>query len=445
MSDGLRIFLVLLLVLGNGWFVVAEYALITARRARLAELAKKHRRGAATALRLMEEPVRFISTVQIGITIFSILLGAIGEPLVSHFLDPHLPRTASFLLSFAILTYLGLVVGELVPKAVALQHAERIAVVIATPVDIMQRLVHPLVLILQGSAKGILRLLGMRSAPVGMVVRSEEEIRSMLAEAEETGLIEEAEEEMLYKVFDFADKEVHDVMVPRPEVVGVSVELPAEECLAAVIDSPYTRYPAYRGSLDEIAGILHVRDLFSALYANGIQNVHVEDILRPAHFVPETKDLGPLLTEFRRTNQHIAIVVDEYGSTQGIVTLEDLLEEIVGEIEDEYDMPDDSVQRIDEHTIRVDGTFPIDDFNEQFGQELPGRGLPHARRVRVRRARTGARARRRGSVGRPAFSGRRHRRAEDRGARGRVPAARGGRGGRTRGLVTLPSQGGTHA
>lgn len=371
MSDGLRIFLVLLLVLGNGWFVVAEYALITARRARLAELAKGHRRGVATALRLMEEPVRFISTVQIGITIFSILLGAIGEPLVSHFLDPYLPRTASFLISFAILTYLGLVVGELVPKAVALQHAERIAVVIAAPVDLMQRGAHPLVLVLQGSAKGILRLFGMRSAPVGMVVRSEEEIRSMLAEAEETGLIEEAEEEMLYKVFDFADKEVHDVMVPRPEVVGVSVELPAEECLAAVIDSPYTRYPAYRGSLDEIAGILHVRDLFSALYANGIQNVHVEDILRPAHFVPETKDLGPLLTEFRRTNQHIAIVVDEYGSTQGIVTLEDLLEEIVGEIEDEYDMPDDSVQRIDEHTIRVDGTFPIDDFNEQFGQELP--------------------------------------------------------------------------
>ncbi len=193
----------------------------------------------------------------------------------------------------------------------------------------------------------------------------------MLAEAEETGLIEEAEEEMLYKVFDFAEKEVHDVMVPRPEVVAVSVDLPAEECLAAVIDSPYTRYPAFRGSLDEIVGILHVRDLFSAFYANGIESVRVEDILRPAHFVPETKDLGPLLTEFRREKLHMAIVVDEYGSTQGIVTLEDLLEEIVGEIEDEYDMPDDSVQRIDESTVRVDGTFPIDDFNEQFDQELP--------------------------------------------------------------------------
>jgi putative hemolysin len=176
---------------------------------------------------------------------------------------------------------------------------------------------------------------------------------------------------MLYKVFDFADKEAHDVMVPRPEVVAVPVDLPAEECLAAIIDSPYTRYPAYRGTLDEIVGILHVRDLFSALYADGIQNVALERIVRPAHFVPETKDLGPLLGEFRRTNQHMAIVVDEYGATQGIVTLEDLLEEIVGEIEDEYDLPDDSVQRIDERRIRVDGTFTIDDFNERFDQRLP--------------------------------------------------------------------------
>ena len=371
MSDGLRILLVFLLVLGNAYFVVAEYALVTARRARLQELAREGRRSASVALRLMEEPVRFISTVQIGVTIFSILLGAVGEPLLSGFFDPYMPRTASFLLSFGILTYLGLVVGELVPKAIALAHAERIALLVARPVDVMQRVAHPIVLILQGSAKGILRLFGMKQATVGLVVRSEEEIRSMLAEAEESGLIEEAEEEMIYKVFDFAEKEVHDVMVPRPEVVGVSVDLPAQECLAAVIDSPYTRYPAFRSNLDDIVGILHVRDLFSALYADGIDNVTIADIVRPAHFVPETKDLGPLLTDFRRTNQHMAIVVDEYGSTQGIVTLEDLLEEIVGEIEDEYDMPDDSVQRVDETTVRVEGTFPIDDFNERFRRELP--------------------------------------------------------------------------
>jgi putative hemolysin len=370
-SDGLRIIIVFLLVLGNAYFVLAEYALVTARRARLQDLAKQGKRSAAVALRLMEEPVRFIATVQIGITIFSILLGAIGEPLLAHFFDPLLPRTVSFLLGFAILTYLGLVVGELVPKALALQHAERIAVVVGRPIDVLQRAAHPLVVLLQGSAKGLLRLAGVKGATVGLVVRSEEEIRSMLAEAEETGVIEEAEEEMIYKVFDFAEKEVHDVMVPRPELVGVSVDLPAQECLAAVIDSPYTRYPAYRDNLDEIVGILHVRDLFSALFANGIENVRVSDILRPAHFVPETKDLGPLLTEFRRTNQHMAIVIDEYGSTQGIVTLEDLLEEIVGEIEDEYDMPDDSVQQLDDRHIRVDGTFPIDDFNEQYGKGLP--------------------------------------------------------------------------
>ncbi len=242
---------------------------------------------------------------------------------------------------------------------------------LAPPVDLLQRAAHPAVVLVQGSGKLVLRLFGIRSAPVGFVVHTEEELRSMLAEAEEGGVIEEAEEEMIYKVFDFAEKEAHDVMVPRPEVVAVPVDVAPQAMLASVIDSPFTRYPAYRESLDDIAGVLHVRDLFSALYANGIENVRIADILRPAYFVPETKDLGPLLTEFRREKLHLAIVVDEYGATQGIVTLEDLLEEIVGEIEDEYDMPDDSVQEVDDRTIRVDGTFPIDDFNERYEQSLP--------------------------------------------------------------------------
>src|SRR5919197_1294266 len=176
---------------------------------------------------------------------------------------------------------------------------------------------------------------------------------------------------MLYKVFDFADKEVSDVMVPRPEVVALSIDLPPEECLEAVIESPYTRYPVYRESLDDIVGVLHVRDLFSALRDRGLEQVEIEDIVRPAHMVPETKDLAALLTEFRRTNQHMAIVVDEYGRMEGIVTLEDLLEEIVGEIEDEFDLPDESIERVDEDTIKIDGTFPIDDFNEQFRTDLP--------------------------------------------------------------------------
>jgi putative hemolysin len=144
-----------------------------------------------------------------------------------------------------------------------------------------------------------------------------------------------------------------------------------EECLAAVIDSPYTRYPAYKDSLDQIVGVLHVRDLFSALNDRGIAQVRIEELLRAPYVVPETKDLGALLAEFRRTKQHMAIVVDEYGAMEGIVTLEDVLEEIVGDIEDEFDLPDESVEQIDDRTIRIDGTFPIDDFNEQFGVELP--------------------------------------------------------------------------
>ena len=194
----------------------------------------------------------------------------------------------------------------------------------------------------------------------------------LLSRSTEEGELEEQEQEMLYKVFDFADKEVSAVMVPRPEVVALSIDLPPEEALSAVIESPYTRYPVYRGAaLDEVVGILHVRDLFSAIVDRGIAGVQVEQLLRPAYIVPETKDLAALLAEFRRTNQHMAIVVDEYGELEGIVTLEDLLEEIVGEIEDEFDLPDESIERLDDGRVRIHGTFPIDDFNEQFKRSLP--------------------------------------------------------------------------
>ncbi len=368
MSDSLRILLILLLVLGNAVFVAAEYALVTARRGRLEERAKAGSRPARLALRLMDEPVRFISTVQVGITVFSILLGAIGEPLISDYFEPPLSNTLAFVIAFLILTYLSVVLGELVPKAIALQRAERLAMVLAAPLDWLGRLSYPLVWVLQRSANGISRLFGVRPAPAGLTMHTEEDIRLIVAQTPE---IEPGEEEMVYKVFDFADKEVHEVMVPRPEVVALSVELPPQEALAAMIDSPYTRYPVYRGSLDDIAGILHVRDLFSALYDRGIENVEIEQLVRDGYVVPETKDLAAMLAEFRRTNQHMALVIDEYGSFQGIVTLEDLLEEIVGEIEDEYDLPDESLERLENGRLRIHGTFPIDDFNEQFKQELP--------------------------------------------------------------------------
>ncbi|MGH3041350.1 MAG: hemolysin family protein [Gaiellaceae bacterium] len=363
---------VLLIVLANAFFVAAEYSLVTARRSRLADMAAQGSRRAKFALRIMDSPIRFIGTVQLGITTFSILLGAVGEPIVEHWIgEPLFSHTVAFLIAFSIVTYLHVTIGELVPKAIALTKNESTALWVALPVEAFFVITYPLVWFLQESSNAITRLFGISPAPVGIITHTEEELRGIVAAAEDTGVIEEAEEEMLYKVFDFADKEAHDVMVPRPEVVALSVELPPQEALAAVIDSPYTRYPVYRGSLDDVLGILHVRDLFGALYDRGIDNAVIEDIVRPAYVVPETKDLASLLAEFRRQNQHLALVVDEYGAVQGIVTLEDLLEEIVGEIEDEYDLPDDSVERIDDRRIRIHGTFTIDDFHEQFETDLP--------------------------------------------------------------------------
>jgi putative hemolysin len=366
----LRIIVVLLLVLGSALFVAAEYALITARRARLEERALNGSRGAKAALRLMDEPVRFISSTQLGITIFAILVGAIGEPLISGLMQPPLSNTVAFVVSFAILTYFSVVLGELVPKAVALQRAEALAGVLAVPLDFLGRVAHPIVWLLQVSANAVLRLLRVNPAPAGMIAYTRDDIRLSVAAAEDHGELEQAEEEMLYKVFDFASKEVSAVMVPRPEVVGISADMPPDEALRAVVDSPFTRYPVYRGTLDDIVGILHVRDLFGAMHDVGIAAVELESIVRPAYVVPETKDLAALLADFRREKQHLAIVVDEYGDVEGIVTLEDLLEEIVGDIEDEFDLPDTSIERVDDTHIRIEGTYTIDDFNEEFGTEL---------------------------------------------------------------------------
>ena len=370
MSDTLRILAIFLLVLGNAVFVAAEYALVTARRTRLEPQAEAGSRGARAALDLMEHPVKFIGTVQIGITVFGIALGAVGQPLLTDYFDAPLSHGIAYALAFVVLTYLSVALGELVPKAIALQRAEAIAKIVALPLELLQAAVKPFTWLLQVSANAVTRLFGIRPAPAGELAHTEEDIRHIVAASEDAGVIATTEEEMLYKVFDFADKEVHEVMVPRPQVTAISIAMPTEEALAALLDSPNTRYPVYRDSLDEIVGILHVRDLFKALHDRGIANVDLEELLRPAYIVPETKDLAALLSEFRSQNQHMAVVVDEYGAMQGIATLEDLLEEIVGEIEDEFDLPDESVERLDDTHIRIDGTFPIDDFNEQFNTQL---------------------------------------------------------------------------
>ena len=274
---------------------------------------------------------------------------------------------------------------------------------------------------LQESTALILRALGLEPPGAEHEAHSEAELRMLLSISAEQGEIEHEEQEMLYKVFDFADKEVSDVMVPRPEVVAISIALPAEEALKAVLESPYTRYPVYRESLDDIVGVLHIRDLIVAMHDRGIVYVDLESLVRPAYMVPETKDLGALLTEFRRTNQHLAVVIDEYGSMEGIVTLEDLLEEIVGEIEDEFDLPDETVEHIDDDTIRIDGTFPIDDFNERSGATC--RRTTTTRSPASSSASSAVRpSRRRGRARRARLHGRLGRGAADRPPDGEVPA-----------------------
>jgi putative hemolysin len=250
MDTWLRIVIVLLLVLGNAIFDAAVYALVTARRSRLEDRAERGGRRARTALRLMDDPVRFISTIQVGITVFGILLGAIGEPLLSGLMEPPLSTTVSFLIAFAILTYLSVVLGELVPKAVALQRAEPIATTLSLPLDWLARIAYPIVWVLQLTANVFLRILRVRPAPAGMIAYTREDIRHSVAAAEDVGELHEAEEEMLYKVFDFAAKEVSAVMVPRPEVVAIAVDMPPESPLSSSSRScdPRTSCPRRRTS-----------------------------------------------------------------------------------------------------------------------------------------------------------------------------------------------------
>ena len=359
------------LILLNAFFVAAEYGLVTSRRTRIRELEREGNRQARRVLKITGDPPRFISAMQLGVTVTSLAIGALGEPLFSHLFEPAIATALAVILSLLIITYLHVVLGELVPKGIALGHPEATALAVSAPVRAFFVVCKPLIWLLQRSTERVLKWLGQRPPGAEGEAHSEAELRMLLSSSAEQGEIERGETEMLYKVFDFADKEAANVMVPRPEVVALSVDLPPEEALQAVLESPYTRYPVYRETLDQIVGILHVRDLIEAMHDRGIAAVRIEELLRPATMVPETKDLAALLTEFRRTNQHMAIVIDEYGAMEGIVTLEDLLEEIVGEIEDEFDLPDETVEHVDDDTIRVDGTFSIDDFNEEFGCDLP--------------------------------------------------------------------------
>jgi magnesium and cobalt exporter, CNNM family len=362
---------VAVLILLNAFFVAAEYGLVTARRTRIIELHHQGDRRARDVLRITSDPPRFIAAMQLGVTLTSLGIGALGEHALSRTFGHWMATFLAIALAYLLLTFVHVVLGELVPKGIALGHSEGTALALAAPVRAFFTTFSPLVWVLRRSTEFVLQTFGLEPPGAEVDAMSEAELRMLLTRSTEQGEIEQDERGMIEKVFDFADKDAADVMVPRPEVVAISVSLPPREALAAVIDSPYTRYPVFRETLDDVVGILHVRDLFSSLYEKGLEEVQLEGLLRPAHIVPETKDLASLLHEFRRTSTHFAVVIDEYGAMAGILTLEDLIEEIVGEIEDEFDVAEVQIEQIDEDTYHISGMFPIDEFNERFGTMLP--------------------------------------------------------------------------
>jgi CBS domain containing-hemolysin-like protein len=355
----------------NAFFVAAEYGLVTARRTRIIELQHQGNRRARDVLRITGDPPRFIAAMQLGVTLTSLGIGALGEATLTHEFDKWMATALAIVLAYAILSFFHVVFGELVPKGAALGHSERTALWVSAPVRAFIAVFRPVIWLLDASSEAILHAFGLEPPGAEREVHSEAELRMLVSRSTREGEIDESERELIDKVFVFGDKEAADVMVARPDVVAVSVDMPPEEALATVLDSPYTRYPVFRESLDDIVGVLHVRDLFTAIYERGIGSVRLEELLRPAYVVPETKDLASLLQEFRRTSNHFAVVVDEYGAMDGIVTLEDLLEEIVGEIEDEFDVPEEQIEQLDDDSYRVDGRFPIEEFNSRFGTDIP--------------------------------------------------------------------------
>src|SRR3954466_12493197 len=285
MSLFLELVAVAALILLNGYFVAAEYALVTVRRTRMHELEQEGNRRAKVVLGITATPPRFIAAMQLGVTVTSLAIGALGEHALVKLFDPVMATILAVILALLLLTFFHVVVGELVPKGISLGYSENTALLVALPVRAFFFLFKPLIWFLQQSSDFTLRALGLEPPGAEGSVYSEAELKMLLERSTVEGELEAGEQEMLYKVFDFADKEAVDVMKPRPEVVAIAIGLPPEEALKVTLDSPYTRYPVYRDSLDNVVGILHVRDLFTALQNHGLAKVELEGIIRPAYMV----------------------------------------------------------------------------------------------------------------------------------------------------------------
>jgi putative hemolysin len=362
-----NIALVLLFILLGSFFAAAEIALVSLRESQVERLSQRGRRG-RTLASLVSDPNRFLAAVQVGVTLAGFISAGFGAAQIAPALAPvlqswGLPEAWASAIAFIVVTvviaYISLVIGELVPKRIALQRAESTALALAGPVELLARVTRPFIWLLSVSTNALVRLLG-GDPQSGKEQITGEELRDIVAASEELTAEERA---LIDDVFDAGDRELREVMLPRTEVAFLEAAAPVGEAVREVSAAPHSRYPVIRGSADEVIGIVHIRQLLAPeVVAPGLR---VGDLVREAAFFPGTKHVIPALTEMRRLGQHLAIVVDEYGGTAGIVTLEDLVEELVGDIRDEYDT-DTVGPRTD-----VDGLLNLEDFTDETGVELP--------------------------------------------------------------------------
>ena len=370
-----------LLVLANAFFVAAEFSLVSVRKTRIAELAARGEAGANAVQKAINNPDRVIAATQLGITLTSLALGWIGEPALGGLLYPlvalfpaniqdEVAHTISAVLAFTVITFLHVVAGELAPKSIALQNPERTSLFVASPILWIEWLFKPAIWALNGAGNALLRLVGVHPASGHELVHSVDELKMLVSESAESGVVKAEESEMLQAVFDFRDLVVRQVMVPRTEVIAVEADMPLQRVIELATETTLTKFPVYEDSLDQIIGMVHIKDLLSAVQSPECQGCTASQYMREPLFAPETLPVSQLLRLFRDNRQHIAIVLDEFGGTAGLATLEDLMEKIVGEVNDPFDEDNPGFQTLPDGSVLIDGLTLIDEVNEQLKLSL---------------------------------------------------------------------------
>lgn len=377
-----RLLAVLLLVGANGFFVAAEFALVSADESRLAGLAESGDRLARAVKRARDELNLYLSSCQIGITLASLGLGWIGEPAIAQtivVLFANVPEpfnliashAVAVVIAFTLITYLHVVLGEIAPKTLAIFHPETVSRLIVRPLVLFTRAGWPLTWSMNESANWLLRVCGVRLPSEAERVHSPEEIMVLVKRSHEVGKVEQDEQAMIHGVFELTRTVAREVMTPRPDIVAVPVDVAFEKLVLTAGRSGHSRLPVYSESLDEVVGIVLAKDLLALAVAGDRDGFDVTKIMREPYFVPDTKPVDELLAELRRMKTHMAIVVDEFGGTDGLVTLEDLIEEIVGEIYDEYDEARPIYATSPGGQPLIDGGAPLDEVNEKYELDLP--------------------------------------------------------------------------